>query len=98
MKYLYQELLPGVSKRIVAVKSNKDSFVKLIAETVESMISLLNAELVAKTSTVDDLADACRVLFDPSQKYFISKNYKTFDYACNSSEIYALNSNLLIHV
>lgn len=74
MKYLYQELLPGVSKRIVAVKSNKDSFVKLIAETVESMISLLNAELVAKTSTVDDLADACRVLFDPSQKYFISHN------------------------
>jgi len=38
------------------------------------MISLLNAELVAKTSTVDDLADACRVLFDPSQKYFISHN------------------------
>lgn len=74
MKYLYQELLPGVSKRIVAVKSNKDSFVKLIAETVESMISLLNAELVAKTTTVDDLADACRVLFDPSQKYFISHN------------------------
>jgi hypothetical protein len=74
VKYLYQELLPGVSKRIVAVKSNKDSFVKLIAETVESMISLLNAELVAKTSTVDDLADACRVLFDPSQKYFISHN------------------------
>ncbi len=66
VKYLYQELLPGVSKRITAVKSNKDSFVSLIADTIEGMINLLNVELTAKTSTVDDLADACRVLFDPA--------------------------------
>jgi len=59
-------LLPGVSKRITAVKSNKDSFVRLIADTIDQMINLLNVELIAKTSTVDDLADACRVLFDPA--------------------------------
>ena len=74
VKYLYQELLPGVSKRITAVKSNQDSFVRLIADTIEGMINLLNVELIAKTSTVDDLADAYRVLFDPAQKYFISHN------------------------
>lgn len=58
----------------MAVKSNKDSFVRLIAETIERLLNLLNVELAAKTATLDDLADACRVLFDPSQKYYTSHN------------------------
>lgn len=58
----------------MAVKSNKDSFVRLIAETIKSLLYLLNAELASQTSTLDDLADACRVLFDPAQKYYTSHN------------------------
>ena len=73
-KFLYTEFLPGVAKRILSVKSNKESYFKLISETISSLINLLNVELVAKTATLDDLTDGCRVLFDPTQKYYVSHN------------------------
>lgn len=79
IKYLYGEFLPGLAKRIVAVKTTKESYIRLISETVENMFVLLNVELAAKTPTLDDLADSCRVLFDPTQKYYSSHNQKVFE-------------------
>lgn len=79
VKYLYGELLPGLAKRIVAVKSTKEPYVKLVADTIENLINLFNVELVRKTATLDDLADACRVLFDPTQKFYGSHNQKVFE-------------------
>lgn len=76
VKFMYGEFLPGVAKRVVAAKFNKEGFLKLIVQTIEGLINLLNVELRAKTPTLDDLVDACRVLFDPTQKYYTSHNQK----------------------
>lgn len=76
---MYGEFLPGVAKRAVEAKSNKESYQQLLVQTIEGLINLLNVELKAKTPTLDDLADACRVLFDPTQKYYVSHNQKAIE-------------------
>ena len=78
-KFLYTEFLPGIAKRILTVKSNKDSYIKLITEVINSLLNLLNVDLEAKTATLDDLAESCRVLFDPTQKFYTSHNQKVFE-------------------
>jgi len=44
-KFIYEELILGVARRAVEVKTTKDSYANLVADTLNSLVSLFSAEL-----------------------------------------------------
>ena len=71
---MYEELVPGVAKRIAAGVTKNIPYACLVADTLENITNLFNSSLRCEEQEqperADDIADAIRVVFDPLQKFY----------------------------
>ncbi len=70
-KFAFEELIPGVAKRAVQVKTSSLPYALLVADTLNTLASYYTACLDAPSlPQLDDLTDAMRPVFDASQKFY----------------------------
>jgi hypothetical protein len=66
--------LPGVAKRIAGGVTKNIPYACLVADTLENITKLFNSSLRCEgkeqPERADDIADAMRIVFDPTQKFY----------------------------
>lgn len=74
VKFIFEELIPGVSKRSVQTTTKNMRFQTLISKLITSVTKLFNSMLQVDGSHISerlgDMADAMRLVFDPQQKFY----------------------------
>lgn len=75
-KFVYEELIPGVAKRVLAIVTKNIAFALLISETLNAITNLFLTTLQSDGSTknekISDLADSMRLVWDSQQKFYIN--------------------------
>ena len=69
-KFVFEELIPGVAKQVVAAKTKNVSFALLLANTLHNLSNYYSAALSSNLVWLEDLSAAMRCVFDPTQRFF----------------------------
>lgn len=73
-KFIYEELIPGVVKRVAAIITKNLPYAQVVADLLEAVSKLFSAMLEtdghAAIDRTIDMADTMRIVFDPMQKFY----------------------------